>query len=166
MFDIAFSELVVIGVVALVVVGPERLPKVARTAGRWMGKLNSYVAKVKEDVDREMKLEELKKLQEDMKASAQKYEILATETELKLKRELDPGEKLSLALGVTDGPIAQLAKAAAQTEFDGPHAIIEYAYPASVSSPIATCLNETVGYETPVTEPVARMPDERQSSLF
>ena len=46
MFDLGFSELLVIGLVALVVIGPERLPKVARSAGQWLGKLNRYVSQV------------------------------------------------------------------------------------------------------------------------
>ena len=59
MFDIAFSELLIIAVVALVVLGPERLPKVARTAGHLLGRLQRYVNDVKADINREMQLEEL-----------------------------------------------------------------------------------------------------------
>ena len=62
MFDVSFSELIVIGIVALVVIGPERLPKVARTAGHLMGRLQRYVNDVKSDISREMQLDELKKL--------------------------------------------------------------------------------------------------------
>ena len=80
MFDIAFSELMLIGVVALVVIGPERLPKVARTAGQWLGRLNRYATQVKQEIDRDLKLEELRKMQQDMKDTAQRYEILAGET--------------------------------------------------------------------------------------
>jgi sec-independent protein translocase protein TatB len=56
MFDIGFSELLVIGVVALLVIGPERLPKVARTAGHMFGRLQRYVNDVKADIQREIKL--------------------------------------------------------------------------------------------------------------
>lgn len=62
MFDIGFSELVVIGVVALVVVGPERLPKLARTAGLLFGRMQRYVNDVKADINREMEAAELKDL--------------------------------------------------------------------------------------------------------
>ncbi|HEX7234452.1 MAG TPA: Sec-independent protein translocase protein TatB, partial [Nitrosospira sp.] len=62
MFDISFAELVVIAVVALIVVGPERLPKAARTLGYLLGRAQRYVADVKSDIQREMELEELKKL--------------------------------------------------------------------------------------------------------
>ena len=70
MFDVGFSELIVIGIVALVVIGPERLPKVARTAGHLLGRLQRYVNDVKADINREMQLDELRKLQADMQESA------------------------------------------------------------------------------------------------
>ena len=60
MFDISFWELAMIGVVALIVVGPERLPGLARTTGRWLGKARRMVAEVKAEVDRELQLDELK----------------------------------------------------------------------------------------------------------
>ena len=77
MFDVGFSELLLIGVVALIVLGPERLPKVARTLGALLGRLNRYAAQVKQDIDREMQLDELRKVQKDMQEAAQKYEIMA-----------------------------------------------------------------------------------------
>ncbi|MFP5400347.1 MAG: Sec-independent protein translocase protein TatB [Gammaproteobacteria bacterium] len=74
MFDFGFSELIVIGIVMLVVVGPERLPKVARTAGHLLGRVQRYVSDVKSDIQREMQLEELKKLQEQVRHQAQELE--------------------------------------------------------------------------------------------
>ena len=62
MFDIGFLELVVVGVVALLVVGPERLPKLARNAGLWMGRARRTVATVKAEIDSELKAEELKEI--------------------------------------------------------------------------------------------------------
>ncbi len=64
MFDIGFWELALIGLVALLVVGPERLPKVARTAGKWIGRGRRLVQSVKADIDREIKAEELKEILE------------------------------------------------------------------------------------------------------
>jgi sec-independent protein translocase protein TatB len=78
MFDIGFSELVVIAIVALVVIGPERLPKVARTAGHLLGRLQRYVNDVKSDINREMQLDELKKLQADVQDSARNLERSVT----------------------------------------------------------------------------------------
>jgi sec-independent protein translocase protein TatB len=69
MFDVSFSELFVIAVVALLVIGPEKLPKVARTMGAFMGRMQRYVAQVKEEVNREVRFEELQKLQSEIKQS-------------------------------------------------------------------------------------------------
>ena len=69
MFDIGFTELLMIGVVALVVIGPERLPKVARTAGHLYGRLQRYVSDVKSDIGREMELDELKRVGQQFKES-------------------------------------------------------------------------------------------------
>ena len=60
MFDIGFWELAIIGVVALLVIGPERLPRVARTAGLWLGRARRFVSTVKADIDREIAADELK----------------------------------------------------------------------------------------------------------
>jgi len=74
MFDIGFSELIVIGIVALVVIGPERLPKVARIVGHLLGRAQRYVSDVKADINREMQLDELKKLQSEVTESARALE--------------------------------------------------------------------------------------------
>lgn len=74
MFDIAFSELLVIGVVALVVIGPERLPKVARTAGILFGRLQRYVSQVKSDINREMELSELSKVKTEFEGAAREFQ--------------------------------------------------------------------------------------------
>lgn len=66
MFDIGFSELVVIGLVALIVIGPERLPRVARTIGALLGRFQRYVNDVKSEVRREMEIEDLKKFQSQL----------------------------------------------------------------------------------------------------
>lgn len=70
MFGVDFSELMVIGVVALIVIGPERMPKVARTIGLLLGRAQRYVNDVKSDISREMQLDELKKLQSQVTDSA------------------------------------------------------------------------------------------------
>lgn len=75
MFDIAFSELVVIAIVALIVIGPEKLPKVARTLGALVGRMQKYMAQIKEEVNREARFSELQQLQEEIKATACKAEV-------------------------------------------------------------------------------------------
>lgn len=74
MFDIGVSELFVIGVVALIVIGPERLPKVAKTVGHLFGRMQRYVSDVKADINREIELDELRKLRSSMEDAARSIE--------------------------------------------------------------------------------------------
>jgi len=73
-FDIGFSEMVVCAVVALVVIGPERLPKVARTLGVLFGRLQRYVAQVKSDINREMDMADLGKVKTEFESAARSFE--------------------------------------------------------------------------------------------
>jgi sec-independent protein translocase protein TatB len=88
MFDIAFSELLIIGVVALIVIGPEKLPRMARTVGVLAGRLQRYVSDVKADINREIELDELRKMRDSMQQAATEMqssvqsELNKTETEL------------------------------------------------------------------------------------
>ncbi|MEW6688134.1 MAG: Sec-independent protein translocase protein TatB [Pseudomonadota bacterium] len=88
MFDIGFSELVIISLIALVVIGPQRLPRVARTLGHLAGRLQRYVADVKADINREVELDELRKMRTDVQQAATSFEnsvqseLSKTETEL------------------------------------------------------------------------------------
>jgi sec-independent protein translocase protein TatB len=74
MFDIGFSELMIIGVVALIVLGPERLPRVARTAGQWVARAQRYVNDVKADIAREGELAELKALRDQVETAGREVE--------------------------------------------------------------------------------------------
>jgi sec-independent protein translocase protein TatB len=89
MFDIGFSELMVIGVVALVVIGPERLPRVARTLGVLFGRLQRYVTQVKSDISREMELADLGKVKDEFESAARSFksdiEAKAGEAERELR---------------------------------------------------------------------------------
>jgi sec-independent protein translocase protein TatB len=81
MFGIDFSELVIIAVVALVVLGPERLPRVARMLGHLVGRTQRYVANLKAEIDKEIKMEELKKLQDEFRdAEASARHVIQEET--------------------------------------------------------------------------------------
>jgi Tat protein translocase TatB subunit len=71
MFDVSLSELMVIAVVALVVIGPERLPAVARTLGHILGRAQRYVHDLKRDIQHEFELDELRKFKQDMENTAQ-----------------------------------------------------------------------------------------------
>lgn len=70
MFEIGFSEMMVIAVVALIVIGPERLPKVARTLGHLWGRAQRYVNGVKSDISRDMAMEEFRQMQQKVQAEA------------------------------------------------------------------------------------------------
>ena len=74
MFDISFMEMLIVAIAALVVIGPERLPKVARQAGQWMSKMRRYVDDVKSDFNRQLELSELRDLKKDVEEAARSIE--------------------------------------------------------------------------------------------
>ena len=100
MFDVSFSELLLIAVVALVVIGPERLPRVARTAGHLLGRLQRYVSDVKADINREMQLEDLKKLQQQVAEQAKSMEQAVSQQLESVETSLNE----STAQGIADKP--------------------------------------------------------------
>jgi sec-independent protein translocase protein TatB len=79
MFDIGFSELIMIGLVSLLVIGPERLPKVARIAGFWLGKTRNMVASVKAEIKQELQAEELRQIFKEQ-ADLQEFHAAINET--------------------------------------------------------------------------------------
>ena len=110
MFDVSFSELLVIAVVALLVIGPERLPKVARTVGTFTGRMQRYMAQIKEEVNREMRFEELQKLQQEIKqsveqeTSALQASIHEPSSPIKIKRVKTAVAKLKVTKPETSMP--------------------------------------------------------------
>ena len=118
MFDIGFSEMVVIAVVALIVLGPEKLPKVARTAGHLLGRLQRYVNDVKSDINREMQLEELKKLQAQVEDSARNIERSVTKEFQSAEAALNQTaqgvtEPVAAAVASIEAPVAESVAAVA-----------------------------------------------------
>ncbi len=79
MFDIGFSELMVVALVALIVIGPERLPRVARTLGALLGRAQRYVNDVKSDIQREVNLDELKELKSTFQDAAKSVQESVSE---------------------------------------------------------------------------------------
>ncbi len=110
MFDIGFWELTVIAVVALIVIGPERLPTVARTVGLWVGRMRGFVLSVKADIDQELRAEELKRIMEQQAKSAGLHEIIE-ETQEALD-EFDKPDYLVKAEKPTEGKPKQVEKRA------------------------------------------------------
>src|SRR5262249_61420682 len=90
MFDIGFSELLVIGVVALIVIGPEKLPRVARTVGVLAGRPQRYVADGKADINRGIELEELRKMRDSMQQAAPQFQASGQSEGNKTQGELTP----------------------------------------------------------------------------
>ena len=104
MFDIGFSELLVIAVVALIVIGPERLPKVARTLGHLFGRMQRYVNDVKADITREMELEELRKLQSNVEDAARSFQTTVNKEISETESELNKVAQAALPVTVPDSP--------------------------------------------------------------
>jgi len=81
MFDIGFWELALIGILALVVLGPKRLPEAARAAGYWVGRIRHFIMNAKQDLDREMQgggLDELRRLKEELEETRRYIEETTT----------------------------------------------------------------------------------------
>ncbi|MEY2777141.1 MAG: preprotein translocase [Pseudomonadota bacterium] len=98
MVDIGFSELLMIAVVALVVVGPQRLPVLTRTVGTLLGRAQRYVSDVKSDIQRQMDLEELRKMKQGVEDLGQNIQSSVNDAQ----REMD-GIASSLEGGLSDG---------------------------------------------------------------
>lgn len=125
MFDIGFSELVVIGLVALIVIGPERLPGVARTVGHLIGRLQRYVADVKADINREVELDEFRKMRDTVQDAASNIETSITSGFSSAESELT--RSLGVDPPAADSPVAETPPAgttAATTE-TGPEAVAQ-----------------------------------------
>ena len=132
MFDIGFSEIVVIAVVALVVLGPEKLPKTARTLGHLFGRLQRYVNDVKRDIQRELELDELRKLQQNVQSAAKEIEdSMASAT-----RDVEQNVRdVEAALSATAGSAP--SKPPAETPPATPAASVPSAPPPAVPAPPA-----------------------------
>ena len=100
MFDIGFSELIMVGLVSLLVIGPERLPKVARLAGFWIGKTRNMVASVKAEIKQELHAEEIRQILKEQ-ADLHEFHAAITETE-----EAANSIKASLATLPEETPVA------------------------------------------------------------
>ncbi len=91
MFDVGFAELLVIGVVAIVVIGPDKLPQVARFLGSIVGRMQRYVASVKSEMEREIRLDQLKDLQNTIAATSPIEEKITNKEPRKKQSSRQPG---------------------------------------------------------------------------
>ena len=111
MFDVGLSELMVIAAVALVVIGPERLPKVARTAGLLLGRLQRYVSDVKADINREIQLDELKQLQQQVTDQVTNLEASVTHEMREVESSVNAAVAPLTEIGVAPEPTAEITPA-------------------------------------------------------
>jgi sec-independent protein translocase protein TatB len=147
MFDIAFSELLVIGVVALVVIGPERLPKVARTMGHLFGRLQRYVAQVKSDINREMEVSELSKVKTEFESAAREFqrdvETKVQDTEREIREvQTDIDRQLQ---AVDGGASAATAAEAPAATLPAPEAVAAPIAAPAVSPQLELAIDEPAG---------------------
>jgi sec-independent protein translocase protein TatB len=98
MFDLGFWEIVLVLVVALLVVGPERLPGLARQVGLWVGKAKRFVSSVRSDIERELEAEELKKILNKQQDQIQELKGMISETQTEVHSELTETEHLVCAI--------------------------------------------------------------------
>lgn len=128
MFELSFGKMMIIAVVALIVLGPEKLPKVARTLGHLLGRARGYANQVKQDIDREMQMDELRKLQEQAKDAARSFESAVNDagrsveqeasSASKVFSEMESDYKVKLDGALTENSIAAPVVAAALTAQD------------------------------------------------
>lgn len=113
MIDFGFDKIALIGAVALIVIGPEKLPRVARTVGHFIGKAQRYVADVKAEVNRSIELEDLKKMKTEFEDAARNVHSSVT-TEFNqaandLERSVSDAQSGVDTLAVADGSSANAA---------------------------------------------------------
>lgn len=138
MFDLSFTEIAIVGAVALVVIGPERLPKVARTAGHMFGRFQRYVATVKSDIQREMDASELAKVKQEVDAAARVFE-----QSVKEHANAFDSEVRSLDASVNSSPSATATDPALPL-------------PAPASDGISALPASSATIPPPIAEPVSR----------
>lgn len=127
MFDISFSELMLIGVIALVVLGPERLPRVARTVGHMFGRAQRYMNDVKSDIQREMDIEEISSIKKQMEEASSSIKQSVNQFGSQIKDPLKEArdavqtlgqetEKAAKSIADSGKPISSETKTTAETD--------------------------------------------------
>ena len=114
MFELSFGKMMIIAVVALIVLGPEKLPKVARTIGHLLGRARTYANTVKQDIDREMQMDELRKLQQQAQEAARSFETAVSDAGRSVEQEASSMQHSTNA-SLAQAESAALGNAAATT---------------------------------------------------
>ncbi|APZ43620.1 Sec-independent protein translocase protein TatB [Acidihalobacter ferrooxydans] len=139
MFDSGFSELMLIAIVALIVVGPERLPGLARKAGYWVGKFRRYVSTVRAEIEREINAEELRGMLSKQEDEIRELRDMLQDTRSQIRSEVDD---ISQEVGAVGEQLRQNVKPTAEetpavedaSVPDAPEALPQHEAPATAAS--------------------------------
>ncbi len=142
MFELSFGKMMIIAVVALIVLGPEKLPKVARTLGHLLGRARGYANQVKQDIDREMQMDELRKLQEQAKDAARSFETAVNDAGRSVEQEASSASKVFNEM-----------ESDYKTKLDG--AVVENSIAAPVVATALTAHDEVAALEKSIAEQAA-----------
>lgn len=119
MFDLGFTEMMLIGIVALVVIGPERLPGVARSAGKYVGRLKRFMTTVKADVEQELRADELRQILSDQQKELDSLKDSITEAGRGIEKDFGLEE-----VGASE-PVAEMSAAASEVIAETPAAAVD-----------------------------------------
>jgi len=144
MFDMGFTELMLIGIVALVVIGPERLPGVARTAGKYIGRLKRFMTTVKADVEQELRADELRQILSDQQKELDSLKDTISEA----------GRNIEADIGVSES-VAETAAAVTEAIEEPSHKDADASGPA---------VAEAVATEPVANKPAARKPAAKKAA--
>ncbi len=145
MFDFSFSEVALIGVVALVVIGPERLPRVARTAGVMVNRAQRYATAVRADIEREVAMSEVRRVQDELQSAAQSFQSGVRDSLARVESEFEQSRAAVMtgpAPGARDEPVTDRLEAPAPAHALAPLPVVT---PAQ-ASPLA--LDAPTGHDT------------------
>jgi len=150
MFELSFGKMMIIAVVALIVLGPEKLPKVARTIGHLLGRARTYANTVKQDIDREMQMDELRKLQQQAQEAARSFETAVNDAGRSVEQEaasVQSSVNTSLAQAET-AALSTVTSEVAATE----NSIAPPASTATPTVPTVTANDEIAALEKSIAE--------------
>lgn len=156
MFEISFGELLVIGAVALVVLGPERLPVVARTLGALVGRAQRFVASVKADIHQQSQMAGLHELQQDVQQAAEAFRS-------QVEREVADARQVAQEIAYTVEPVQQAVQDVAA---DVQQLAAEAGPAAAAEDNCIAPADRLAAAETVSTESLAAAPDDGQLDLF
>ncbi len=144
MFDFGFGEMMIIGAVGLVILGPERLPQVARTAGEWLGKAQRFVAQVKDDINRESEFAELKKLQDEAKNLASDFKSTVEKAARDVEKEAgEASQALQASAKEAESAFEALNDKAKDAATEASDTIVSSTEVVQPDAPTATTVTET-----------------------